>query len=155
MLPFVRATKLYSSIKIFIWRVKLLFNPYPRNHALWRIWPFLAITHFHAFTVSPQSRILTQNVSLGTWQSSITRSLLITRRIEVKLVSVKSERSVLYVYNKIIVILCILYILETAELDKQLIIVRSVKFQINDVTSAHWPAYYMKVRIITKTLILQ
>ena len=134
---------------------KIYFNPYPRNHALWRIWPFLAITHFHAFTVSPQSRILTQNVSLGTFQSSITRSSLITRRIEVKLVSVKSERSVLYVYNKIIVILCILYILETAELDKQLIIVRSVKFQINDVTGAHWPAYFMKVRIITKTLILQ
>ena len=74
---------------------------------------------------------------LGTFQSSITRSSLITRRNEVKLVSVKSERSVLYVYNKIIVIPCISYILETAEFDKQLIIARSVKFQINDVMSAH------------------
>ena len=129
-------------------------NPYPRNHALWRIWPFLAITHFHAFTVSSQSRILTQNVSLGTFQSSITHSTLITRRNEVKLVSVKSERSVLYVYNKIIDIPCISCILETAEFDRQLIIARSVKFQINDVMSAHWPAYYMKTRIITKTLIL-
>ena len=46
------------------------------------------------------------------------RSSLITRCNEVKLVSVKSERSVLYVYNKIIVIPCILYILETAEFDK-------------------------------------
>ena len=132
-----------------------IFNPYPRSHALWRIWPFLAITHFHAFTVSPQSRTLTQNVSLGTFQSSITRSSLITRRIEVKLVSVKSERSVLYVYNKSILIVCILYILETAEFDKQLIFARSVKFRFNDVTSAHWPAYYMKTRIITRTLILQ
>ena len=132
-----------------------LINPYPRSHALTRIWPFLAITHFHAFTVSPQLRILTQNVSLGTFQSSITRSSLITRRIEVKLVSVKLKRSVLYVYNKNIVILCILYILETAEFDKQLSIGRIVKFQINDVTSAHWPAYYMKTWIITKTLILQ
>ena len=67
----------------------------------------------------------------------MTRSSLTTRRIEVKLVSVKSERSVLYVYNKISVILCILYILETAEFDKQLNIARSVKFQINDITSAH------------------
>ena len=133
----------------------ILFYPYPRNHALWRIWPFLAITHFHAFTVSPQSHILTQNVSLGTFQSSITRSSLITRRIEVKLVSVKSERSVLYVDNKSIVILCILYILETAKFDKQLIFARSVRFQINDVTSAHWPTYYTKTRIITKTLIWQ
>ena len=72
-----------------------------------------------------------------TFQSSITRSSLITRRNEVKLVSVKSERSVLYVYNKIIVIPCISYILETAEFDKQLIIAQSVKFQINDVMSAH------------------
>ena len=76
-------------------------------------------------------------MSLGTFQSSITRSSLITRRIEVKLVSVKSKRSVLYVYNKNIVILCILYILEAAEFDKQLSIARSVKFQINHVTSAH------------------
>ena len=76
-------------------------------------------------------------MSLGTFQSSITRSSLITRRIEVKLVSVKSERSVIYVYNKIIVILCIIYILETSEFDKQLSIARSVKFQNNDVTSAH------------------
>ena len=76
-------------------------------------------------------------MSLGTFQSSITCSSLITRRIEVKLVSVKSERSVLYVYNKSIVILCILFILETAEFDKQLIFARSVKFQNNDVTSAY------------------
>ena len=76
-------------------------------------------------------------MSLGTFQSSITRSSLITRRIEVKLVSVKSIRSVLYVYNKNIVILCILNILETTEFDKQLSIALSVKFQINDVTSAH------------------
>ena len=76
-------------------------------------------------------------MSLGTFQSSITRSSLITRRIEVKLVSVKLEISVLYVYKKSIVILCILYILETAEFDKQFIFARSVKFQINDVTSAH------------------
>ena len=76
-------------------------------------------------------------MSLGTFQSSVTRSSLITRPIEVKLVSVKSKRSFLYVYNKNIVILCILYILETAEFDKQFSIARSVKFQINDVTSAH------------------
>ena len=150
-----KTTKILKSCVILHFIYWTIFNPYPRNHALWRIWPFLAITHFHAFTVSPQSRILTQNVSLGTVQSSITRSSLITRRIEVKLVSVKSERSVLYVYNKSIVILCILYILETAKFDKQLIFARSVKFQINDVTSAHWPAYHMKTRIITKTLILQ
>ena len=144
-----------KSILQYLGVIHSLINPYPRNHALWRIWPFLAITHFHAFTVSPQSRILTQNVSLGTFPSSITRSSLITRRIEVKLVSVKSVRSVLYVYYKIIVILFIFYILETAEFDKQFIIARSVKFQINDVTCARWPAYYMKTRIITKTLILQ
>ena len=94
-------------------------------------------------------------MSLGTFPSSITRSSLITRRVEVKLVSVKSIRSVLYVYYKIIVILFIFYILETAEFDKQFIIARSVKFQINDVTCARRPAYYMKTRIITKTLILQ
>ena len=76
-------------------------------------------------------------MSLGTFQSSITRSSLITQRIEVRLVSVKSERSVQYVYNKIIVILCILYILETAKFDKQLIFARSINFLINDVTSAH------------------
>ena len=133
---------------------KKSFKPYPRNYALWRIWPFLAITHFQAFTVALLSRIFTQNVSLGTFQSSITRSSLITRRIGVQLVSVKSERSVLYVNKKIIVILCILYILETTEFDKQLNFARGVKFQINDVMSAHWPAYYMKTRIITNTLIL-
>ena len=76
-------------------------------------------------------------MSLGTFQSSITRSSLITRRIEVKLLSVKLERSVLYVYKKSIVILCILYILETTEFDKQFIFARSVKFQINDVMSTH------------------
>ena len=151
----VLSTRLICYIAIFRSSSGRVVNPYPRNHALWGIWPFLAITHFNAFTVSPQSRILTQNVPLSTLQSSTTRSSLITWRIEVKLVSVKSERSVLYVYDKSIVILCILYILETAEFDKQLIFARSVKFQINDVTSAHWPAYYMKTGIITNTLILQ
>ena len=76
-------------------------------------------------------------MSLGTFQCSITRSSLFTRRIEVNLVSVKLERFVLYVYDKSIIILCILYILETAEFDKQLIFARSIKIQINDVTSAH------------------
>ena len=69
--------------------------------------------------------------------SSITRSSLITRRIKVKLVSGKSEISVLYIYIKIIVILCILYILETAEFDEQFIFAQGVKIQIDYVMSAH------------------
>ena len=44
---------------------------------------------------------------LGTFQSSITRNSLIPGRIEVKLVSMKLERFILHVYNKIFVLLCI------------------------------------------------
>ena len=43
----------------------------------------------------------------GTFQSSITRNSLIPGRIEVKLVSMESERFILHVYNKIFVLLCI------------------------------------------------
>ena len=44
---------------------------------------------------------------LGTFQSSVTRNSLIPGRIEVKLVSMESERFILHVYNKIFVLLCI------------------------------------------------
>ena len=43
--------------------------------------------------------------SLATFQSSITHNSLIPGRIEVKLVSMESERSILHVYNKIFVLL--------------------------------------------------
>ena len=42
----------------------------------------------------------------STFQSSITRNSLIPRRIEVKLVSMESERSILHVYNQFFLLLC-------------------------------------------------
>ena len=42
---------------------------------------------------------------LGTFKSSVTRNSLIPGRIEVKIVSMKSGRSILHVYNKIFVLL--------------------------------------------------
>ena len=45
--------------------------------------------------------------SLATFQSSITRNSLIPGRIEAKLVSMESEISILHVYNKTFVLLCI------------------------------------------------
>ena len=58
---------------------------------------------------SSRSRYHAKNLvtALDTFQSSITRNSLIPGRIEVKLVSVESERSILHFYNQIFVLLCI------------------------------------------------
>ena len=57
---------------------------------------------------SSRSRCRAKNVVayLGTFQSSITRNSLILGRIEVNLVSMESERSILRFYNKIFVLFC-------------------------------------------------
>ena len=88
---------------------------------------------------SSRSRYRAKNLvaPLGTFQSSITRNSLIHGRIEVKLVSMGSERSILHVYNQIFVLLCIWEILKTVNLLRRLIFARSVTFQIDDVTSTH------------------
>ena len=93
--------------------------------------------------------------SLGTFHSSITRNSIIPGRIEVKLVSIESERSILHVYNQIVVLLCICEILKTVKFAERLIFARSITFQIDDVTSTHFNAHYIKTEITTDTFILQ
>ena len=115
----------------------------------------LSLTFVHLPFPRSNTYIFTEIRCAVLSRSSITRSSLINRCIKVKLISVKLDRSVVYVYNKIIVIPCILWILETAEFNEQFIFARNVKFQIDDVMSAHWPVHYRKTRIITNTLILQ
>ena len=52
----------------------------------------------------------------GTFQSSITRNSLIPGRIEVKLVSMESERSILHVYNQFFVLLSIMINFENRQI---------------------------------------
>ena len=81
--------------------------------------------------------------SLGTFQSSITRNSLISGRIEVKLLSMESERSILHVYNQIFDLLCILEILKTVRFAERLIFARSITFRIDDVASTDFNAHYI------------
>ena len=67
----------------------------------------------------------------------------------------ESKRSILHVYNQIFVLLCIWEILKTVKFAERLIFARSVTFQIDDVTSTHFNAHYIKTEIITNTFILQ
>ena len=58
---------------------------------------------------SSRSRCRAKNLVayFGTFQSSIKRNSLIPGRIEIKLVSMELERSILHVYNNNFILLCI------------------------------------------------